>query len=143
MVFIKFNILINIKGVIYMKEVKEPFNTKYPTWIIAFCPDINSFFVTNQRHFFWESEEEFNSENDGINYFEQNISYFIDIANKTIHTNKVWLENTSKWYKLNSKSDDHYRTNEEVKEQFRKVRGYLTELLPIGNYYDVEKESEK
>ena len=81
-----------------MKEVKEPFNTKYPTWIIAFCPDTNSFFVTNQRHFFWESEKEFSSENDGINYFERNISCFIDIANKIIYTEKVWLENTSKWY---------------------------------------------
>lgn len=75
-----------------MKEVKESFNTKYPTWIIAFCPDTNSFFVTNQRHFFWQSEEEFSSENDGINYFEHNT------ANKILHTKKVWLENTSKWY---------------------------------------------
>lgn len=83
-----------------MKEVKEPFNTKYPTWIIAYCPDLNSFFVTNERHFFWESENEFNSENDGINYFENNVSDFINIANEIIHTKKVWLENTSKWYEM-------------------------------------------
>ena len=37
-------------------EVNEPFNTKYPYWIIAFCPDTNSFFVTNERHFFLEGE---------------------------------------------------------------------------------------
>lgn len=83
-----------------MKEVKEPFNTKYPTWIIGFCPDINSFFVTKERHFFWQTEEEFSSENDGINHFEHNISYFINIANKITHTEKVWLYNTSKWYEL-------------------------------------------
>ncbi len=87
-----------MEATIKYKEVKEPFNTKHPTWIIAFCPDTNSFFVTNERYFFWQSEEEFNSENDGINYFEHNISYFIDIANEIIHTEKVWLDNTSKWY---------------------------------------------
>lgn len=32
-------------------EIEEPFDTKYPTWVVAYCPDDNSFFVTNERHF--------------------------------------------------------------------------------------------
>lgn len=79
-------------------EVKEPLDTKYPTWIIAFCPDTNSFFVTNKRHFFWESEEEFNSEEAGINYFENHIQRFLTVANLRDYTERIWLENTRKWY---------------------------------------------
>ena len=79
-------------------EVEEPFDTKYPTWIIAFCPDINSFFVTNERNFFWETEEEFDSEEAGINYFENHIQRFITVANLNDYTERVWLENTQKWY---------------------------------------------
>ena len=63
-------------GIRYL-EIDEPFNTKYPTWIVAFCPDTNSFFVTNERHFFWESEEEFDSEEAGINYFENHTIFML------------------------------------------------------------------
>lgn len=79
-------------------EIEEPFDTKYPTWIVAFCPDTNSFFVTNERHFFWESEEEFDSEEAGINYFENHIQRFLTVANLRDYTERVWLENTQKWY---------------------------------------------
>lgn len=70
----------------------------HSTWIIAFCPDINSFFVTDQRAFYWEFEKEFNSEQDGVSYFEDNVQYFINVANKMIYTERVWLENTQNWY---------------------------------------------
>ena len=79
-------------------KIEESFDTKYPTWIIAFCPDINSFFVTNERHFFWESEEEFDSEEAGINYFENHIQRFLTVANLRDYTERIWLENTQKWY---------------------------------------------
>lgn len=79
-------------------EIEESFDTKYPTWIIAFCPDTNSFFVTNERHFFWESEEEFDSEEAGINYFENHIQRFLTVANLRDYTERIWLENTQKWY---------------------------------------------
>ena len=79
-------------------EVEESFATKYPTWIIAFCPDTFSFFVTNERHFFWESEEEFDSEEAGINYFENHIQRFLTVANLRDYTERIWLENTQKWY---------------------------------------------
>lgn len=79
-------------------KIEEPFDTKYSTWIIAFCPDTNSFFVTNERHFFWESEEEFDSEEAGINYFENHIQRFLTVANLRDYTERIWLENTQKWY---------------------------------------------
>lgn len=89
-------------------EINEPLNTKYPTWIIAFCPDTNSFFATNERHFFWESEEEFDSEESAINYFKKQTQHFIDINNLIMGeyypypngdvAKKVWLDNTNMWY---------------------------------------------
>ena len=38
------------------------FNTEFPTWIIAFCPDTDSWFVTNKRFFYYEYEKEFETE---------------------------------------------------------------------------------
>ena len=123
-----------------MEEVKEPFNTKYPTWIIAFCPDTNSFFVTNERYFFWESEQEFDSENDGIDYFEHNVSYFIDIANKIIHTERVWLENTSKWYESWQKGQQHGKKgfeSEHAAEEFAAKTGGTVRFSPLPDYMGV------
>ena len=90
------------------KEIKESFNTKYPTWIIAFCPDTDSFFATDGRHFFWEYKEEFESEDAAIHYFKQHAKYFIKIEkeimsnmmlrDKSKDIDKVWLENTQEWY---------------------------------------------
>ena len=47
----------------------ESFSDIYATWIIAYCLDTDSFFATNQRHFFWEYNDEFQCENDAVNYF--------------------------------------------------------------------------
>lgn len=89
-------------------EIKEPLNTKHPTWIIAFCPDTDSFFATNERYFFWESEEEFDSEEAAIYYFERHIWRFVNIeryimkdmmfGDKFSNIDRIWLENTQKWY---------------------------------------------
>ena len=87
-----------------MREITEEFNTKSKTYIIAFCPDSNSFFVTNERHFYWEFEEEFDSEEAGVVYFEHHINDFLAINNEIMdkmcnyQTDKVWLENTRKFY---------------------------------------------
>lgn len=92
-------------GIRYL-EVDEPFNTKYPTWIVAYCPDEDSFFVTNERHFFWESEEEFDSEEEAIDYVENHVGYFVELSkeiqgrmrsDRTIMS-RIWLENTRKFY---------------------------------------------
>lgn len=43
------------------KELKqnENFNDTYSSWIIAYCLDTNSFFITNQRHFFGNMTQSF------------------------------------------------------------------------------------
>lgn len=92
----------------YYKEVLEAFDREYQTWIIAFCPDINSFFATNKRYFFWESKEFFESERSAIEYFECHISDFVKIHNEIAKdiggikiSSNVYLENTGKWYEGN------------------------------------------
>ena len=91
-----------------MTYEEMPSNASIPhnTWIIAFCPDSDSFFATNKRAFFWETEEEFNTEADAINYFEKQINYFLDVKNEIMSniilgwktSDKVYMENTHKWY---------------------------------------------
>jgi hypothetical protein len=56
----------------------EYYSKTYPTWIIAYCPDINAFFTTNQRHFFWEFSVEFQCEDEAVNYFKTHINEFYD-----------------------------------------------------------------
>ena len=91
--------------------LEDSFSKTFPTWIIAFCPDTDSFFVTNQRYFFWEYDKEFETEEDGIKYFIDHLEEFlkVDIAlmNKPLHSshtdlffNSIFLENTRKWYCL-------------------------------------------
>ena len=91
------------------KEMPPDAMQPHDTWIIAFCPDTDLFFVTNQRAFYWESEEEFESEETGIHYFEHHVQYFIDIENELMApilpilygrktVDKIFLENTNKWY---------------------------------------------
>jgi len=87
------------------KEMPLDAMQPHDTWIIAFCPDTDSFFVTNQRAFFWEYEKEFTSEESAIIYFENNIDFFLRIDNEIMNkfigktVDCVWFENTNKWYK--------------------------------------------
>ena len=79
---------------------KYDFSTKFATWIIAYCPDTNSWFCTNQRFFYYEYPDEFHCENDAINFFENHTDEFIKL-NCEIYGRKVissFLENTRKEY---------------------------------------------
>ena len=63
-----------------MYRIMPPDNMQsQDTWIIAFCPDSNSFFVTNQRAFYWEYQKKFESEKSAIEYFESNVDYFLGV----------------------------------------------------------------
>ena len=76
------------------------FTTEFPSWIIAYCPDTDSWFCTNQRFFYYEYPDEFQCENDAVTYFRNNIGDFIKLNNE-MHPRKadsVFLENTNKWY---------------------------------------------
>lgn len=88
------------------KEMPKDAMQPHDTWIIAFCPDTDSFFATNQRAFFWETEEEFETEEDAIHYFDKQRHYFTEIENKIMNhivygwkqSGKVFLENNNTWY---------------------------------------------
>lgn len=90
------------------QKVPEPynFNSEFPTWIIGFCPDTASFFVTNKRFFYYEFEKEFINEREGIEYFEQHLTLFNNIQEKLMEylpsflKNSVQLDNTGKIYKI-------------------------------------------
>lgn len=60
-------------------EIEDEFCHTYDTWIIAYCIDTDSFFCTNQRHFFYEFEKEFPSEKAAIVYFKSHLFYFQNI----------------------------------------------------------------
>lgn len=86
----------------------ENFSQVYPTWIIAYCPDTDSFFATNQRFFYWEDnpfgwedDNEFESENEAINYFKQHLEDFREVRNRIswslyfrYEDSPMYLENT-------------------------------------------------
>lgn len=75
------------------------FSTEFPTWIIAFCPDTDSWFVTNQRFFYYEYDKEFLTEEEGIAFFKDNPKIFYDeeirmeVYRPSFRKNGVWLEN--------------------------------------------------
>lgn len=75
----------------------------FKTWIIAYCPDTNSFFVTNKRFFFWSYNSEFESEDEAINFFKNHLDEFIEVRNNI-------LKNTGGW---NINSDIYLENTEE------------------------------
>lgn len=81
------------------------------TYIIAFCPDTDSFFVTNQRYFYYECPLiEFENEDRCISYFEQHIFEFLAIRNQIMRgfgqkeSNRIYLENTKRSYEWTIKN---------------------------------------
>lgn len=85
----------------------ENFSDVFPTWIIAYCPDTDSFFATNQRHFFWEYNDEFQCENDAVNYFRNHTNEFWNVRKDILSTTGGWsidrdlfLENTKENFKI-------------------------------------------
>jgi hypothetical protein len=72
------------------------FSTEFPTWIIAYCPDTDSWFCTNKRFFYYEHPDEFQCENDAITYFRNHVPEFFEL-NCELYPKKteyIFLENT-------------------------------------------------
>lgn len=93
------------------KELKENenFNNVFPTWIIAYCPDTDSFFASNQRYFYWEYDDEFQCENDAINYFRNHIKEFSNVRKEILSKTGGWsldgdlfLDNTKERFRIYS-----------------------------------------
>lgn len=75
------------------------FNSEFDTYIIALCPDTDSWFVTNKRFFYYEYPMEFISEEAGIAYFKNNPVIFLeleknmDVYRPAFYQDGVYLEN--------------------------------------------------
>lgn len=63
-------------------EINEDFSTKYQTYIIAFCPDTDQFYISNERYFWLEFEKEFSSSKEAMEYIKNNREYFINKRNE-------------------------------------------------------------
>lgn len=87
------------------------FNTKFPTWIIAYCPDINIWFCTNERFFYYEHPKDFNCEEDAIEYFRNNIPEFAELQRELCpgRSGDVCLENTKEFWSSNINFTDAIR----------------------------------
>ena len=63
-------------------EINENFSTKYQTYVIAFCPDTDCFYISNERYFWQEFEKEFSSNKEAMEYIKFNREYFINKRNE-------------------------------------------------------------
>lgn len=91
----------------WISLTSEEFNKEYDTYIIAYCLDTDEFFVTNQRYWWWQYQKEFLNEQDGINYFENHLDEFFQIANElrkcsgfysSLKDKDLFLNNTNRFY---------------------------------------------
>lgn len=60
-------------------ESNTDFNTEFPTYILAFCPDTDTWFATNKRFFFYEYDKEFQTKDEAELFFCKNAQIFYDI----------------------------------------------------------------
>jgi hypothetical protein len=81
-------------------------NTVFPTYVLAFCPDTDSWFATNNRFFFYEYPVEFDTEQEAINYFKDNIKEFLELNLQIMRNQRpnfnyggVYLENEKQFIK--------------------------------------------
>ena len=93
----------------YAEIPKEyDFSTEFPTWIIAYCPDLCSWFVTNKRFFFYEYDKEFDTEEEGIEFFKNNSKIFYNEENRmttyrpSFYVGGVWLDNTREFINVSN-----------------------------------------
>ena len=85
------------------------FDTKFDTCILAFCPDTDSWFATNERFFYYEYEKEFENEEEAICYFKDNSEIFLELEKRmkayrpSFHEGGVYLDNIEELVKVQMK----------------------------------------
>lgn len=83
------------------------FSKEFDTWILAFCPDTDSWFATNKRYFYYEFIKEFPDEKSAIEYFKQNAKIFLseeermEVYRPSFYYGGVYLENTKELVPIN------------------------------------------
>ena len=65
-------------------EVKGNFNEEFPTYVIGYCPDINSWFITKQRYWAFQFNEEFNCYDEALNFFNNNQEMILNKQNEIL-----------------------------------------------------------
>lgn len=76
------------------------FNTEFPTYILAYCPDTVSWFATNKRFFYYEYPTEFKTEDEAIKFFRSHAAEFYRIGKEiteylpSFAVGVVFLDNT-------------------------------------------------
>ncbi len=76
------------------------FDSVFETYILAFCPDTDSWFATNERFFYYEYPKEFEDEKSAIDFFSKNPKIFLDLEKEmdvyrpSFFKGGVWLDNT-------------------------------------------------
>lgn len=70
-------------GVNYI-SIPDDICKEFDAYVIAYTPEIDSWFVTNERYFYYEYESEFKTEKDAIDYFEQYSFLFLQISKQLL-----------------------------------------------------------
>lgn len=82
------------------------FSTKFDTYIIAFCPDTDSWFVTDKRFFYYAYEKEFQTKKEGIDFFKKNPKIFYNeetrmkVYRPSFREDGVWLDDINELIKI-------------------------------------------
>lgn len=82
------------------------FSTEFSTYILAFCPDTDSWFATNQRFFYYEYPMDFPNEEAAISYFKRNPDVFLkleesmEVHRPSFFNGGVWLDNTKEFVQI-------------------------------------------
>lgn len=79
------------------------FSTEFPTYIIAYCPDTNGIFVTNERFFWAEYDKEFQTEEEGINYVKSNANKILEWKNQFPRM----FDDLKNWFEFMNLSDSN------------------------------------
>lgn len=76
----------------------QNFSDVFDTYILAYCPDTDTWFPTNQRGFFYEYEAEFSTEKEAATFFHDNANIFYNIEVEmgigvpSVRSGKIYME---------------------------------------------------
>lgn len=62
-------------------QIPTDFSKQFATYIIAYTPEYNAWFITNERYFFYEDCVEFKTQNDAYIWFIKNLYSYWQIQN--------------------------------------------------------------
>ena len=99
-------VLINIPSSGYVSVPEGiDFNTEFPTYILAFCPDPNYWVATNKRFFSYEYDKEFRTKEEAEQYFREHAKEFYNLENSGLLEYRPAFEE-NKVYLMIDKSND-------------------------------------